>query len=64
MSGQLFHVLPLMKLPHSGIKHQDGTHITNQIIPAYPFMYWPSGKPCEPINMYCVFQRSWTPVSN
>lgn len=52
MSAQLFHVLPEITLPHSGIKHAGGTHITTQIIPAFPFMYWPSGKPCEPVNMY------------
>lgn len=54
MTSQLFHVLPSMTLPHSGVKHKDGTHITSQIIPAFPFMYWPSGKPCEPINMYLL----------
>src|ERR1039457_6768033 len=52
MSAQLFHVLPEMKLPVSGIKHDSGTHVTTQIIPAFPFMYWPSGNPCEPVNMY------------
>jgi len=54
MSTQLFHVLPSMTLPHSGVKHKNGTHITSQIIPAFPFMYWPSGKPCEPVNMYLL----------
>ena len=52
MPSQLFHVLPTMTLPHSGVKHRDGTHVTSQIIPAFPFMYWPSGKPCEPVNMF------------
>jgi len=52
MSTQLFHVLPTMTLPHSGVRHRDGTHVTSQIIPALPFMYWPSNKPCEPVNMY------------
>lgn len=52
MTSQLFRVLPSMTLPHSGLRHKDGTHITSQIIPAFPFMYWPSGKPCEPVNMY------------
>ena len=54
MSAQLFHVLPPMNLPHSGIKHKNGIHVTSQIIPAFPFMYWPSGKPCEPVNMYLL----------
>ena len=54
MSYQLFHVLPLMTLPHSGVKHKDGIHVTTQTIPAFPFMYWPSGKPCEPVNMYLL----------
>lgn len=54
MSYQLFHVLPLMTVPHSGVKHKDGIHITTQTIPAFPFMYWPSGKPCEPVNMYLL----------
>lgn len=54
MSSQLFHVLPPMTLPHSGLKHKDGIHVTSQIIPAFPFMYWPSGKPCEPVNMYLL----------
>jgi len=39
-------------LPHSGVVHKQGVHITTQVIPAFPFMYWPSGKPCEPVNMY------------
>lgn len=54
MSAQLFHVLPEIKLPVSGIKHDAGTHVTTQIIPAFPFMYWPNGKSCEPINMYLL----------
>lgn len=54
MSKQLFHVLPQMTLPVSGVKHKNGTHITSQIIPSFPFMYWPNGKPCEPVNMYLL----------
>lgn len=54
MSSQLFHVLPPISLPHSGVKHKDGTHVSTEIIPAFPFMYWPSGKPCEPVNMYLL----------
>ena len=54
MSYQLFHVLPPMTLPHSGVKHKDGIHVTTQTIPAFPFMYWPSGKPCEQVNMYLL----------
>ena len=54
MSTQLFHVLPEIKLPVSGIRHDAGTHVTTQIIPAFPFMYWPRGKPCEPVNMYLL----------
>jgi site-specific recombinase XerD len=52
MSTQLFHVLPSMTLAYSGVKHKDGNHVSTQIIPAFPIMYWPSGKPCEPVNMY------------
>lgn len=52
MSVQLFRVLPEIALPHSGIKHAGGTHVTTQTIPDYPFMYWPNGIPCEPVNMY------------
>jgi site-specific recombinase XerD len=54
MSSQLFHVLPPMTIPYSGVKHKDGIHVTSQIIQAFPFMYWPSGKPCEPGNMYLL----------
>lgn len=54
MSSQLFHVLPTITLPYSGVKHKDGIHISTQIIPAFPFMYWASGKPCEPVNMYLL----------
>ena len=54
MSSQLFHVLPAMTLPYSGVKHKDGIHVSTQIIPAFPFMYWTSGKPCEPVNMYLL----------
>jgi len=54
MSTQLFHVLPEMKVPVSGIKHDAGTHVTTQTILAFPFMYWPSGKPCESVNMYLL----------
>lgn len=54
MRTQLFHILPELNLPVSSIKHDAGTHVTTQIIPAFPFMYWPSGKPCEPVNMYLL----------
>lgn len=54
MRAQLFHVLPPMELPVSGIRHDAGTHVTTQIFPAFPFMYWPSNKPCEPVNMYLL----------
>ena len=54
MSTQLFHVLPSMELPVSAIRHDAGTHVTTQIIPAFPFMYWPSNRPCEPVNMYLL----------
>jgi site-specific recombinase XerD len=54
MSLQLFRVLPPMELPVSGIKHAAGIHVATQIIPALPFMYWPSNKPCEPVNMYLL----------
>lgn len=52
MNRQLFHVLPTLTLPHSSVKHQDGTHVTSQTIPGFPFMHWPSGWPCEPVNLY------------
>lgn len=52
MNRQLFHVLPTMEITVSASMHDAGTHITTQIIPAFPFMYWPSNKPCEPVNMY------------
>jgi len=52
MSAQLFNVLPTMELPVSAIRHDAGMYVTTQIIPAFPFMYWPSHKPCEPVNMY------------
>lgn len=54
MTTQLFHVLPSMELPVSAIRHDAGTHVTTQIIPAFPFMYWPSNRPCEPANMYLL----------
>jgi site-specific recombinase XerD len=54
MRSQLFHVLPAMSLPYSGVKNKDGIHVSTQIIPAFPFMYWTSGKPCEPVNMYLL----------
>lgn len=54
MKTQLFHVLPKMELPVSGIRLDIGTHVTTQIIPAFPFVYWPSNKPCTPVNMYLL----------
>jgi len=54
MKLQLFHVLPPLTLPHSAVRHQSGVHVTSQTIPSFPFMYWPSGKPCEPVNMYLL----------
>lgn len=41
-------------MPNSGVKHRDGIHITSQTIQAFPFMYWPSGQPCELANMYLL----------
>jgi hypothetical protein len=54
MRTQLFHVLPSMEMPESAIRHDSGTHVTKQIIEAFPFMYWPSNRPCEPANMYLL----------
>lgn len=54
MSAQLFRIIPSMELPVSAVRHDVGTHVTIQIIPAFPFMYWPSDKPCEPVNMYLI----------
>lgn len=54
MNAQLWRVLPEIRLRVSGIKHNAGVHVTTQIIPAFPFMYWPDNKPCEPVNMYLL----------
>jgi site-specific recombinase XerD len=43
-----------MELPVSGIRHDTGTHVTIQVIPSFPFMYWPTNRPCEPVNMYLL----------
>ncbi|PKO27988.1 MAG: hypothetical protein CVU32_01900 [Betaproteobacteria bacterium HGW-Betaproteobacteria-5] len=54
MKSQLFHVLPPTSLAHSGVKHKFGDHVTIQNIRAFPFVHWPSGKPCDPVNMYLL----------
>lgn len=30
----------------------NGPRIRYETIQSFPFMYWPDGKPCEPVNMY------------
>ena len=54
MKSQLFHVLPPTSVAHSGVKHKFGDHVTIQNIRAFPFVHWPSGKPCDPVNMYLL----------
>jgi len=51
MRRQLFHV-QTVDVPYSATRLVESTYVRTQHIPCYPFMYWPSGKPCEPVNMY------------
>lgn len=51
MSFQLFKSRPV-DIPHSVLLMQDNPHISTQHIEYFPFMRWPSGKPCDPLNMY------------
>ncbi len=49
--SQLFSVRPV-DMAYSATRFTNGIHIHSQHIPVFPFMYWPSRKPCEPVNMY------------
>lgn len=51
MASQLFKARPI-DIPDSAMILSDGPHIINQHIEVFPFMYWPDGGPCEPLNMY------------
>jgi hypothetical protein len=49
--SQLFKTRPV-DVPYSVMLLKDGAHVSSQHIEAFPFMYWPSGRPCDPLNMY------------
>ena len=48
---QLFKVRPV-DIPYSVTILFDDKHISTQHIECFPYMYWPDGHPCEPLNMY------------
>ncbi|CAJ0691912.1 Tyrosine recombinase XerC [Ralstonia wenshanensis] len=41
-------------VPYSAIRLPDVAHVDFQHIPVCPFVYWPSGKPCDPVNMFLL----------
>ena len=51
MRKQLFKVIAV-NIPHA-VQHYNGWHhVELQHVKCMPFMHWPNGKPCSPINMY------------
>jgi hypothetical protein len=53
MPQQLFSARSV-DIPYSVMELVDGTHISSQHIVSFPFMYWPNGYPCDPMNMYFI----------
>ncbi|CAE6752833.1 hypothetical protein R69776_03007 [Paraburkholderia nemoris] len=51
MASQLFKVRPV-DIPYSVTMLLDGKHISSQHVECFPYMYWPGGGPCAPLNMY------------
>jgi len=51
---QLFKIYPVLSTPDILIRTRDSFKIINQDVFNYPFMSWPNGKPCDPINCYLI----------
>jgi len=53
MRNQLFSIHSV-DIPYSVTRFPGGHHVDLQFIQSLPFMYWPNGKPCDPVNMYLI----------
>jgi site-specific recombinase XerD len=51
MNMQLFSRLDL-DVPYAVDRTIGTTRVLTQLIPSFPFLYWPDGKPCDLLNMY------------
>jgi hypothetical protein len=51
---QLFSVHERVELPTTVLRTHDRTLIHTQVIERFPFVRWPSGQPCEPVNAYLL----------
>lgn len=51
---QLFSVHERVELPATVLRTHSSTRIHHQVIERFPFVRWPSGQPCEPVNAYLL----------
>jgi hypothetical protein len=51
---QLFSVHERVELPTTVLRTHNRTLIHTQVIERFPFVRWPSGQPCEPVNAYLL----------
>lgn len=59
MATQLFRMCSI-NVPSTVIRLRGGEKIVSEYIGAFPFMYWPDGRPCELINMYFLDTAKFT----
>jgi len=51
---QLFSVHERVELPTTVLRTRNSTRIHHQVIERFPFVRWPDGEPCEPVNAYLL----------
>jgi Phage integrase family len=51
---QLFSILDRVEIPTTVLRLCNSTRLHHQRIDRFPFVRWPAGPPCEPINAYLI----------
>jgi hypothetical protein len=51
---QLFSLHDRVELPATVLRTRNNTLIHQEVIDRFPFVRWPSGQPCEPVNAYLL----------
>jgi site-specific recombinase XerD len=55
---QLFSILARVEVPTTVLRLRNNTRLHNQRIDRFPFVRWPAGSPCEPVNAYLIESAS------
>ncbi len=51
---QLFSILARVEVPTTVLRLRNNIRLHNQRIDRFPFVRWPAGSPCEPVNAYLI----------